>query len=283
MRRFDGFRMCLSLREKGISWELYVYGERECDVISFIKSALRPGGKAVDIGGNLGYYALIEALQVGPTGKVLAVEPDPRNIHLLHQNVALNQLEDRIELRECAVSDRSGRHNLVLTPETNLNRLEWETRPQDDGQPRQEVPVVGIAELLEETGVVDLVRMDIEGFEFRILQGMLEVATSAPQSLPISVLCETHADIYSSLDLKMAPVVDGLLAAGYSLSRITAMDNYGAEQIMNRGYLPVATVRADLRQRLIFGPIKDQDAAALICDPGVVRTVLLTRERGGGQ
>ena len=51
-----------------------------------LRSLLRPGMTAVDVGGNIGYVALLMAAAVGPSGRVVAVEPDPRNAHVLRLN-----------------------------------------------------------------------------------------------------------------------------------------------------------------------------------------------------
>jgi FkbM family methyltransferase len=66
----------------------------ESEITWFMLRAVRTGDLAVDVGANIGLFTCLLATLVGPTGKVLAVEPDPTNLEKLRMNVALNMLEN---------------------------------------------------------------------------------------------------------------------------------------------------------------------------------------------
>ncbi len=72
--------------DKVITPIIRAHGTWEEELGNQLKSLLCPGMTAVDVGGNIGYTALLTAECVGPSGRVVAVEPDPRNAHVLRLN-----------------------------------------------------------------------------------------------------------------------------------------------------------------------------------------------------
>jgi FkbM family methyltransferase len=70
-------------------------------------SRCRPGMVVWDIGAHAGYYAMIAARRVGPSGKVVAVEPFPPNLALLHRHLVLNKVQNVIVV-DGALSDQDG-------------------------------------------------------------------------------------------------------------------------------------------------------------------------------
>lgn len=65
-------------------------GEWEPDERRWIEDQLGEGTVALDVGANVGYHAVTMARRVGPTGRVVALEPDPFNFQLLPANLRLN-------------------------------------------------------------------------------------------------------------------------------------------------------------------------------------------------
>ena len=81
-RTSDGRKLIVD--PKLISHQLiYFLGEYEPAITKVIESIVNKGDCCLDIGANIGYFTLMLAKLVGPTGKVFAFEPDPRNISLL--------------------------------------------------------------------------------------------------------------------------------------------------------------------------------------------------------
>lgn len=177
--------------DKGVSIELAVHGMHEPRATHLLSSYLCPGMVAVDIGANIGYYALLEARLVGRTGKVIAVEPVPENGHVFLQNVAANGYSN-ICFRQTAISDRDGRLPLRLSPKSNchsLNDVPWPTRELF-------VDVCTLDGLLDGEALpsLDLVRMDLEGHELVVINGMRETITKYHPHL----LIELHPHIVGS-------------------------------------------------------------------------------------
>jgi len=102
---FDNL-MILDLNDEGIGRELYFKGVHEKNSTRFYVNEIKPGMRILEIGANIGYYALIGAKAVGDAGRVYAFEPSPDNFNLLQKNVMLNSLEDRFELYPYGVGAR---------------------------------------------------------------------------------------------------------------------------------------------------------------------------------
>jgi FkbM family methyltransferase len=167
-----------------------------------LRSLLRPGMTAVDVGGNIGYFALLMAECVGPSGRVVAVEPDPRNAHVLRLN-AEHTRGARIEIVEAAAWSEPGVLELALS-ETNTG--DHRVGSLDGGRETVQVEAVRLDDVLPDR--VDLMLMDTQASEHVALRGarrLLERSRPVlfvefwPQGLreaeddPVSVLDEYRA------------------------------------------------------------------------------------------
>jgi len=81
----------------------YAFGRpSEFNILEYFKPQV--GWIVVDVGAHVGWYTLIAGIKVGPKGKVLAIEPEPRNFSILCRNIHDNRLNNVISLR-IALSD----------------------------------------------------------------------------------------------------------------------------------------------------------------------------------
>lgn len=80
----------------------------ERDTSGAISRILKPGDCFVDVGAHVGWFTLLAASIVGPTGHVIAFEPMPDNFMRLSSNVALNGFQDRVLCIQAAVSSEDG-------------------------------------------------------------------------------------------------------------------------------------------------------------------------------
>lgn len=123
------------------------------------------GTTLLEIGANIGTHTVYFAL-TGTFGRIVAVEPDPRNLELLEENVRQNGFGDLVKRMACAASDREGSIAFFMHPD-NHGKSSPNPRHADDREIR--VPALPIPAILEQAGVPDadvgLVWMDIEGYE----------------------------------------------------------------------------------------------------------------------
>jgi FkbM family methyltransferase len=129
----------------------------------------------VDVGANIGYFSLLSARIVGPSGHVIAIEPVPTNRAILTEAVERNGLTQVTVIAE-ALGDRPGTGSLHQADQlTYPNRTASMASDASDGQ-RFEVRIRTLDELLASLRVdhVDLLKIDVDGFEWQILQGASE-------------------------------------------------------------------------------------------------------------
>ncbi len=150
---------------------------------------LSPGATFYDIGANIGFVTIIAARLVGPTGRVVAFEPVPENVAAIKRNLALNGI-DWVDVRPVAVSARAGRASLVLSEVSAFSRLSTMHTPTG-ARGTLEVDVDSIDELLARdarTPPPDVVKIDVEGAELDVIEGMRETLAARRPVL----LCEVH-------------------------------------------------------------------------------------------
>lgn len=158
-----------------------------------LESALRPGMRVVDVGAHVGYYTLLAARCVGPTGRVYAFEPEPGNYGLLQANVALNAYA-HVEAFPDAVADAIGESAMFLSG-LDSGRHSFYRNGVTSGR-RVPVRIVTLDAVLERLGhpAIDLVKIDVEGGEPRVLQGMgALLARGLPRLLIELAPCELAA------------------------------------------------------------------------------------------
>src|ERR1051325_8309201 len=80
-------------------------GKYETWSMRLFRFLLFPGMIALDVGANMGIYTLLAAREVGPGGRVIAVEPDPVALQFLKSNIAANGYSGIVTVVEDAASD----------------------------------------------------------------------------------------------------------------------------------------------------------------------------------
>ena len=138
---------------------------------SLFKNLVKPGMVVIDIGAHVGYYTLLAARQVGPSGKVYSFEPAPSNYAVLVKNIEITGYGN-IEALQRAVSSDVGSLDLHLVTEfSGTHSLHHRGFHAGDVI---SVEVVSIDAFLEERGwpQIYLIKIDAEGSEVDVLTGM---------------------------------------------------------------------------------------------------------------
>ena len=173
----------------------YYAGLWEVDLVAFLESRLQPGDVFYDIGVHNGYFGLIAAQCVGPSGRVLGFEPNPANRTIINRNIALNpDLAPLINLHPFAVSDASGKMRFVAAGDSATGHLQHEAGSHPGGY---EVDVVSVDEFVAlGAPPPQVVKMDIEGGERWALPGMRQ---TIERHRPLIVVEIHDADAWNAL------------------------------------------------------------------------------------
>lgn len=157
-------------RDNIVSFEILFRRTWEPRETALLGSIIEPGDHVVDIGGHIGYYAVMFGAAVGTTGRVLAIEPDPDNAAVLKMNVALNKLESVVTVVEAAAGAESSRADLFRAE--SRNRGDHRMYPAGKNRAAIDVRVIAIDDYTTGWERVDLIKMDIQGYEPHALKGM---------------------------------------------------------------------------------------------------------------
>jgi FkbM family methyltransferase len=178
----NGVKMFLDLKnDDGLCRELVLHGKREGLTVDYLLAShiLKEGDVALDVGGNIGYYALIESKLVGDTGKVFAIEPVKANFDLLNKNVSLNKMTN-VTTSQMAMGAEDGYVDIYVREKKNLSSLTVLPGDEKSVVETQRVPMGTVDAYAKQYigRMPHLVRMDVEGFEASILEGMKECLKS---------------------------------------------------------------------------------------------------------
>ena len=182
------------------------------DELSFLRAHTPDGGVFVDIGANVGTYALTLARKVGKNGTVIAVEPHP----VAHARLAFNRASsDLSQVKLLAAAAGAGNGELLMeTDAANLGASH--VASGQSGGHTFRVPAFTLQQILSDAGVtkVDALKIDVEGFEDRVLTPFF---SDAPQTLwPRAVVIE-----HLERENWQQDCIDDMLARGYREQRKT--------------------------------------------------------------
>lgn len=134
--------------------------------LDIFEQIVKPGMTVLDIGANLGIYAVTGSKAAKSSGRLYAFEPVPENLTLLKHNLKLNKSKNTTVVPQ-AVGAKSGRVNLYLA---NENTGTHSMREFSDTT--MEVQVTTIDDFVQSKNIsVDVIKMDIEGYEGHALRG----------------------------------------------------------------------------------------------------------------
>lgn len=176
-RRLFGFHFPCDVSKRGPSRLIFVEGERFIAERKIITRLLKPGFRVVDVGANIGYYCLMFCRAIGPTGRIVAVEPSPENLPLLELAIRRNGMTDRVEVVSCAVGDEPG--VVGLGSGTNSGVL----KAANDAPFR--VRLDTLDNLIQ--GPIDMLKIDVEGFEAFALRGAKRILREQRPTLFIEI------------------------------------------------------------------------------------------------
>ncbi|HEX9426863.1 MAG TPA: FkbM family methyltransferase [Candidatus Polarisedimenticolia bacterium] len=169
----------VSAGDAAVGREILETGIYEPHLVALYRRLVKPGMTVVDIGANIGFHALHAALLVGPGGRVIAIEPDPRNAALLRLSLAISPAPPPVELIEAALSDAGG---TILMSDlgnpgnsgarfTHRDRALLERLVHGAAPSFRSVPALRWDDHRFDTPI-DLVKIDVEGSEPQALRGM---------------------------------------------------------------------------------------------------------------
>ena len=223
------------------------FGIWEPSMTAWLRATLKPGDTFVDVGANVGYFTLLASNLVGPTGRIVSVEPSAATRCILERNVSANRLSN-VRIVEAAVSDRSGSLPIFSDGVTGTATLDPGWAAKQHLERIGDVPVLPLPDLLtrEERESLSVIKIDVEGLELAVLRGSQRLLRDHRPIVMSELMID---DLEAALDL--------MTDLGYTASEIPndyRASSYIAGRIEEPRPLPAST--ADREQiDVLFHPV----------------------------
>jgi FkbM family methyltransferase len=180
-----GGKLLIPASDLSLMPELVASGTYDVPFTAFVREHIQPGDVAIDVGANVGLFTLLLAYEVWEMGRVIAYEAHPHNVGVLRDNVAMNYLDDRVEIVPRAAAARIGRVQLRAP---RRYQMMASTQPVDesvllsghrvDTVEQIEVEAEPLDSLVGRFERIDLIKIDVEGAEEQVFAGMSNLLES---------------------------------------------------------------------------------------------------------
>jgi len=204
--------------EKNIFKQLALDNIRESEASKIMLDFIDPNDQILEIGANIGYYVLLESYILKRQGKIYAIEPDPKNFKLLKKNVEINELNNLVKLYNIAISDKKGKADFYISKNSNLHSLL--IKKNNSAKNKIVVDTITVDEFLINKPDVNFIRMDIEGYECKIISGL---NSFLQKSGKLKLFIELHPHLVKTEEITM--LLQTLKENGFGVYKAVSRDN----------------------------------------------------------
>ncbi len=170
---------------------LLLNGYWEIWITQLLSRIIEPGWNCIDIGANCGYYTLLMADLVGNSGRVLSVEPNQKLASLVDRSVRVNGFKSYVEVSDKAASNRVGEDIQLCVPNGLMgdSTIQYPNQSNSQNLSSQYFPIITttIDELVNDWSHVNFIKIDAEGAEWLIWQGMQKTLS---KNLKLTIILE---------------------------------------------------------------------------------------------
>jgi FkbM family methyltransferase len=198
---------------------------------------VEPGATVIDVGANIGYNTVHAARRAGPRGVVVAVEPTPDNLEVLRRNVAASKL-DNVVVEPVAAGRAAGTQDFFVRGDKSAVNSLFPVSCYAAVTAVMPVRVIPLDELVSEKA--DVVKIDVEGGELEVLEGMPRLLSARR----IALIVEWHPLLQQMAGRAPDALPHWLLERGWSLN---AASHVAMRSLTSRD-VPMVTARL-LRMR----------------------------------
>jgi FkbM family methyltransferase len=161
--------------------KVYIQREYEPMLVEWIRNHVKPGATVIDVGAHIGFLSVVLSRAVGPSGHVIALEPAQENIRYLRTNLQRNRARN-VRVEVLAADSHTGKRPFNITGSTDSHG--FYDHPLTPTMSVIEVETISLDELL--TSPVELIKIDVEGAELDVLEGMTQtLAAGSPDKLVV--------------------------------------------------------------------------------------------------
>jgi len=176
--------------------------------LEFFLDNIHKGDLVLDVGANLGQYAVLFASLVSDSGKVIAFEPNEASREVLSKNLCLNNFQQRVEVEGVALFDITGSHSFFsrgTDSMSSLARSGFGDNASSADINEHTTATIRLDDYLlsKNLPAPNLIKIDPEGAEISILRGARDVLRSGAK-----IICELHPYAWEEFDTTYEELLD---------------------------------------------------------------------------
>lgn len=180
--KIEGVTFALNQKDAIVSGSLYLGFYEKSNIKLFSELFGKKSNKKVfiDIGANIGLYSALASKYLQGAGKVIAIEPDEINCNFIRKTIGLNNFSN-IDVYQMALGDYDGEAKLYIN---NLNKADHRLYDNLSERPFKAIKIAKLDTVLNryETKLnVDFIKIDTQGYEYRVLKGMSNTFRNNPE------------------------------------------------------------------------------------------------------
>jgi len=181
---------------------------------NYVAQTLNKGDIFIDVGANIGLFTIIASNKIGSNGRVYAFEPTSETYGKLIKNIKINQSKN-VVCKNVAVSNREGKAYISINGSENsaLNSI---VSSSGNTAICEEIQCIALDEFFQEnkiSGIIKLIKIDVEGWELPVLQGMLQELKVAKPELII----EVNENNYRNVGYEVEDILNLLEQSNYNI------------------------------------------------------------------
>lgn len=224
-----GKKFILPTKKIGFDWsestitkQLVLSRIREVESTKILSRIIKPGNIIIEIGANMGYFVMLETQVMKHQGKIIAIEPEKKNLHYLKKNICINDLQKMVEVHELAISDRDGFIDLNISKEANCHSIFSPENKKIKKSVRTRTQTLD-SFLRKNDYKADLIRMDIEGAECMAVDGMKK---TFKKNKILHLFIEIHPHLFNETPNPIIKMLRTLKECGFETTYVISYDKY---------------------------------------------------------
>lgn len=220
----------------------------EPDITALILNSIDKNTVFCDVGANIGYHTCLAGIHIGRagTGRIFAMEPNPNCFELLQRNLEINWSMCPIDARQIAVANFQGRAKLAV-PKLHAANAHLEMALSESDPDAVDTPVERLDDVVPDHLAVDILKIDVEGHEFAVLDGARALIARSPN---IKIVLEWSHWQMEAAKYGAGEVLDLFQQLGFvpyrvptSLSSIPDRSAYSRQELTDTEYTNLVLAR----------------------------------------
>lgn len=202
---FGDFKMLMTERFK----KYYSPGKFEKLTVDLFLDFIGEDSKVMDIGAHYGYYTLVASQKI-KSGKIQALEPVAENFEILKKNIEINGIKN-VEIHQLAASNETGEKILNVTEASDSSG--FYEHPLVEILDRRKIKTVKLDDVFD-GDKIDVIKMDTEGHEMQVLEGMEEIIRKSPD---IKMFIEFNPSCLSNAKTDPTAFLEKISSLGFEI------------------------------------------------------------------